>query len=103
MIDGVDTGDVTLPDDAGADGVELPVGEYDATFTIVPAALAFTVPEIVSVPLSSTSRSKPVHSSVAVLYVPTDSSNVMPERSGSSSLTLIPLSPASPLLSALTT
>ena len=34
MIDGADTGDVALPDDAGADGVELPVGEYDAMFTI---------------------------------------------------------------------
>ena len=62
LIDGVDTGDSTLPDDAGADGVELPVGEYDATFTMLPpTALALTVPEIVSVPLSPVSRSKPVH------------------------------------------
>ena len=62
MIDGVDTGDVTLPDDAGADGVELPVGEYDARFVMLPPTeLALTVPEIVSVPLSPDSRSKPVH------------------------------------------
>ena len=48
----MDTGDVTVSDDAGADGVELPVGEYDATFTTLPpTALALTVPEIVSVPL----------------------------------------------------
>ena len=104
LIDGVDTGDSTLPDDAGADGVELPVGEYDATFIIVvPVALSFTVPEMVSVPLSPVSRSKPVHCDVPVSYVPTDGVNVMPESSdGSTSLTLIPLSPALPSLSALT-
>jgi len=80
LIDGVDTGDSALPDDAGADGVELPVGEYDATLTSVPPiALALTVPEIVSIPLSPVARSKPVHLSVVVLYVPTVVSNVIPE------------------------
>ncbi len=100
----MDTTDSPLPDDAGAAGVEGADGDYDAMFMIVvPFASAFTVPEIVSVPLSPVSRSKPVHSSVPVLYVPSDVSNVMPERSGSVSSIVIPLSPALPSLNALTT
>ena len=69
----------------------------------LPSVIAFTVPEIVSIPLSPTARSKPVQSSVPVLYVPVDVSNVMPERSpGIGSSIVIPLSPALPSLSALT-
>ena len=69
----------------------------------LPSVIAFTVPEIVSIPLSPTARSKPVHSFVPVLYVPVDVSNVIPVRSpGIGSLIVIPERSASPLLSALT-
>ncbi len=79
LIDGVDTGDSTLPDDAGADGVELPVGEYDATFTIVvPVALSLTVPEIVNTPVEPIVKPNPVHWDVPPLYVPTEVANVTP-------------------------
>jgi len=69
----------------------------------LPSVIAFTVPEIVSIPLSPVARSKPVQLSVVVLYVPTDVVNVIPVRSpGIGSLIVIPTRFALPSLSALT-
>ena len=62
LSDGLDTVDVTLPDVAGADGVELPVGEQVAMFVIVaPVAPSLTVPEIVNTPVEPTVKPNPVH------------------------------------------
>ena len=62
MLGIVNTAVVTPPDVAGADGVELPVGEQVAMFVIVaPVAPSLTVPEIVNTPVEPTVKPNPVH------------------------------------------